>query len=137
MSMQPRGRPAFSLRSSRVARAVLVASTLRRGASQPIGVIYQPLEDGGRPATEVYGRTGFLHWLRVHVDGRDIVVPAFEALVRPGEDSLHDGQGFRGLGPAVVEIDAEKLKLLPQPACADAKDEASCAVGVHGGDQLG
>ena len=73
----------------------------------------------------------------VDPDLGEIVVAAVVFGLVFGPHLFHGLDGFTSLGPAVVEVAAHDLGLLPQPAGADTKDEPSARVEVQRSDLLG
>ena len=69
--------------------------------------------------------------------GWKIEITAMVLRLVMGPEGLHDLDGFPGLRPAVLEVATHELGFLPQPACADAKQEAAAAKPIEAGDLLG
>ena len=92
-----------------------------------LGVVY----------AQVDGRMGFLHWLGEDPHGREANELALVGGLVLAPQQLHGLDPLAQHLPAALERDTQDLRLLREPAGADAHDEAPAAVKVQGGRRLG
>ena len=71
------------------------------------------------------------------VDGREVHILAVKLAGFVSPQRLHRQHRLPGVGGPLGEFNAEQLRFLPQPAGADAEQEAPAAEVVQGGDFLG
>src|SRR5262245_36141057 len=73
----------------------------------------------------------------IRSDGWKIEITTVVLRLFTSPERLHDLDGLPCLCPAVLEVATHELGFLPQPARANAEQEASAAKPVEGGDLFG
>src|SRR6266481_2094150 len=123
------GRVAAGVLGEPVERGAALLELIRRHAIRqpPVAPGHDALEDVLGAAPQEHRRVRLLRRLRVGADRREVVVRAVEFGLGFGPQLLHGEDRLSGLRPAVVEIAAHDLRLLPQPARTDAEEEPPAA----------